>query len=158
MADIPPTTTMASGCAVWPPILVDTAAGKRPSMAVSAVIITGRTRLPAPCMIASWSGRPWARRALKYEISSKPSMMAIPKRETKPTAAAILKLVPVKYNAQMPPTATSKTLLKITSVSRIERKAEYRRMKIRVSDKGMIHMSRPLASSICSNSPLQTAR
>ena len=51
-------------------------------------------------------------------------MMAIPNRETKPTAAAILKLVPVRYKAQIPPTATSNTLLKMTSVSRIERKAE----------------------------------
>ena len=50
-------------------------------------------------------------------------MMATPKSETKPTAAAMLKLVPVRYKAQMPPTATSKTLLKITIVSRIERNA-----------------------------------
>ena len=50
-------------------------------------------------------------------------MMAIPKSETKPTAAAMLKLVPVRYKDQMPPTATSKTLLKITIVSRIERNA-----------------------------------
>ena len=84
-------------------------------------------------------------------------MMAIPKSETKPTAAETLKLVPVRYNDQMPPTATSKTLLKITIVSRNERNATYSRMKMRPSDKGMIHMSRPLASSICSNSPLQTA-
>jgi len=48
-------------------------------------------------------------------------MMAIPKSETKPTAAEILKLVPVKYKDQMPLTATSKTLLKITIVSRNER-------------------------------------
>ena len=44
---MPPTTTMASGWAVWPPILVETAAGKRPRIAVIAVIITGRTRLQA---------------------------------------------------------------------------------------------------------------
>ncbi len=40
----------------------------------------------------------------------------------------------------MPPTATSNTLLKITIVSRNERNAEYSRMKIRPSDRGMIHM------------------
>ena len=51
-------------------------------------------------------------------------MMAIPKSETKPTAAETLKLVPVRYSDQMPPTATSKTLLKITIVSRNERKAD----------------------------------
>ena len=50
-------------------------------------------------------------------------MMATPNSDTKPTAAEMLKLVPVRYNAQMPPTATSKTLLKITIVSRNERKA-----------------------------------
>ena len=154
---MPPTTTMANGWAVWPPILVDRAAGKRPRMAVIAVIITGRTRLREPWMMASCTGSPSARRALKYEISSRPSMMAIPKSETKPTAAETLKLVPVRYKDQMPPTATSKTLLKITIVSRTERNAAYSRMKIRPRDKGMIHKSRPLASSICSNSPLQTA-
>ena len=47
-----------------------------------------------------------------------------PKSDTKPTAAEMLKLVPVRYKAQMPPTATSKTLLKITRVSKNERNAE----------------------------------
>ena len=37
-------------------------------------------------------------------------MMAIPNSETKPTAAETLKFVPVRYKAQIPPTATSKTL------------------------------------------------
>ena len=36
------------------------AAGSRPKMAVNAVIITGRTRFSAPCMMASRSGNPCA--------------------------------------------------------------------------------------------------
>ena len=42
---MPPTTTIASGFCVCEPIFVERAAGKRPKMAVMAVIITGRTRL-----------------------------------------------------------------------------------------------------------------
>ena len=48
---------------------------------------------------------------LKYEISSSPSMMATPKSEMKPTAAEMLKLVPVRHKAQTPPIVIAKTLL-----------------------------------------------
>ena len=37
-------------------------------------------------------------------------MMATPNSDTKPTAADMLKLVPVRYRAQMPPMARSNTL------------------------------------------------
>ena len=93
---MPPTTTIASGRCVCEPILVERAAGNRPKMAVRAVIITGRTRFSAPCRMASSSGSPCNRIWLKYEISSSPSMIATPKIEMNPTAAEMLKLVPVK--------------------------------------------------------------
>jgi len=86
-------------------------------MAVSAVIIIGRTRLPAPSKIASRSGRPCPRSALKYEIDSRPSMMATPKIEMKPTAAEMLKFVPVSISAQMPPIDSAATLVNTTIVS-----------------------------------------
>ena len=85
-------------------------------------------------------------------------MMATPNSDTKPTAAEMLKLVPVRYSAQMPPMARARTLLSTTTASRNERKAVYSRMKIRPSDSGMMISKRPSASSISSNSPLQTAR
>ncbi len=62
---------------------------------------------------------------------SRPSMMATPNRDTKPTAAEMLKLVPVKYKVQMPPTARASTLDRITTTSSIERKATYSSVKIR---------------------------
>ena len=49
-------------------------------------------------------------------------MMATPNSDTKPTAAEMLKLVPVRYNAQMPPIARSNTLLK--HHERVEERAE----------------------------------
>ena len=51
-------------------------------------------------------------------------MIATPKSEMKPTAAEMLKLVPVRYKAQMPPIARAKTLLMTTTASSHERKAE----------------------------------
>ena len=51
-------------------------------------------------------------------------MMATPKSEMKPTAAEMLKLVPVRYKAQTPPIARSNTLLMTTTASSQDRKAE----------------------------------
>ena len=65
----------------------------RPNNAVSAVIITGRTRLAAPSMMALLQAAPLGASALKHEIISSPSMIATPKSEMKPTAAEMLKLV-----------------------------------------------------------------
>ena len=50
-------------------------------------------------------------------------MTATPNSEMKPTAAEMLKLVPVRYKAQMPPMERSSTLDKITTTSRSERNA-----------------------------------
>ena len=56
-----------------------------------SVITTGRTRFSAPCMIASRRGKPWARSVLKYDTSNRPSMIATPNSDTKPTAAEVKK-------------------------------------------------------------------
>ena len=50
-------------------------------------------------------------------------MMATPKIEMKPTAAEMLKLVPVSSSAQMPPSDRASTLDSTTSASSSERKA-----------------------------------
>ena len=86
-------------------------------------------------------------------------MMATPNSDTKPTAAEMLKLVPVRYSAQMPPTATSKTLLKTTIASRNEWNADVEQDEDQAQrQRDDDHQVGRSASSICSNSPLQTAR
>ena len=85
-------------------------------------------------------------------------MIATPKIEMKPTAAEILKFVPVKSNAQTPPIERSSTLENTITASSTLRKAIYSKIRIIANDAGTMNMSRCSASCISSNSPLQTAR
>ena len=54
----PPTMTTAKVLAVSDPMRVDSAAGISPSIAINAVISTGRSRATEPCKIASLSSIP----------------------------------------------------------------------------------------------------
>ena len=85
-------------------------------------------------------------------------MMDTPKSEMKPTAAEMLKVVPVRKSAQTPPIEAARTLPSTTTASSQERRAEYKSARISPSDMGTIHNNRVWASCICSNSPDQTAR
>ena len=153
---MPPTTTIASGFWACEPIEVASAAGNRPSAAVSEVMTTGRTRSSAPRITASRTGSPLGRIWLKYEIRSTPSCTATPKIEMKPTAAEIENGVPVSLSAQTPPIVAATTLTMTSSASFIELNAVYSRIRIRPIESGTIHISRSLASCIWANSPDQS--
>ena len=68
-------------------------------------------------------------------------MMATPNSDTKPTAAEMLKCVPVNSSAHRPPIDRSRTLDKTTMVSRKERKAMYGSTRIKPSDSWMMTSS-----------------
>jgi len=152
---MPPTTTIASGRWVCDPILVDMAAGKRPKIAVRAVIIIGRTRFSAP---AGWT--PGAENLQPHLVEVRDCQQAVhdatPKIEMNPTAAEMLKLVSVINNAKRLPKRERMTLVDTIIASRKLRNACTKDEDL-ASEIGTTN-SRRVAASISSNSPLHTAR
>ena len=61
--------TTANGLAVSDPMLVDNAAGNKPSIAIKAVMTTGRKRLTDPLTIASCNDCPSLRNLLKFDTN-----------------------------------------------------------------------------------------
>src|SRR6266566_2607742 len=92
---IPPTTTRANGFWVSDPIPVETAAGSKPMAAANEAMMTGRSRSCDPMTTASCRVEPCFRSALMDAIRTTPLRTDTPNREMKPTAAEMLKLVPV---------------------------------------------------------------
>jgi hypothetical protein len=99
----PPITTIARGLDVSDPIPVEVAAGISPIAAMRAVMATGRIRDITPERMASSSDSFSCRFFLNLERRITLFCIQIPKRAINPIPAEILKLVPVKRRAAIPP-------------------------------------------------------
>ena len=82
----PPTMTMAKGRCESEPMPCDSAAGSRPSVATSMVIMMGRRRSTAPSMAASSIEWPRARSWLMYSSMMTPVCTETPNSARKPDA------------------------------------------------------------------------
>ncbi len=106
----PPTMTMANGRCESEPMPCDVAAGSRPRVATSMVIIMGRRRRTAPSMAASSMEWPRTRIWLMYSSMMTPTSTDTPKSARKPTPEETLKWVWVSSSAVRPPTGAMETL------------------------------------------------
>ena len=106
---IPPITTVASGCWISAPALVAIAIGRKPRLATSAVISTGRMRTSAVVIAASRGVSPPCRACSAPATHTSPLSTATPKSATKPTPAAIENGMPRSASAAMPPDAATGT-------------------------------------------------
>ena len=108
----PPITTVASGRCTSAPAELDTAMGRKPSMAAVAVSRMGRKRSRVPVIIRSLMLlTPCWCKALKRLMSTRPLRTATPKSTMKPTPADMLKGIPRRVRARMPPMVASGTAI-----------------------------------------------
>ena len=84
IGDEAPTMTIAKGRCESEPISCDNAAGKRPSVATSIVIMMGRSRRTAPSTAASTIVRPLALSWLMYSTMMTPVCTETPKSASIP--------------------------------------------------------------------------
>jgi hypothetical protein len=113
----PPITTIARGREVSEPIPVEVAAGIKPMAAIMAVIITGLMRATTPERIAASSGRRSCRFFLNFDNRITLFWMHIPNKAINPIPAEMLKFVPVRCKAVIPPIIANGTLSKISPAS-----------------------------------------
>src|ERR1035441_8110632 len=111
----PPTMTMAKGRCESEPMPCDKAAGSRPRVATSMVIMMGRSRRTAPSMAASSMVCPRTRIWLMYSSMMTPVSTETPKRARKPTPVETLKLVCERSSATRPPMGAMETVSRISS-------------------------------------------
>src|SRR5579859_3471578 len=122
LASNPPTITMAKGRCESDPMACENAAGIRPSVATSMVIMMGRKRNTAPSTAASticcWldSSMPFRRPLnwLMYSSMITPVCTETPKSARKPTADDTEKFVCVMNSASGPPIDAMITLTRIS--------------------------------------------
>ena len=103
------------------PALVEIAIGRKPRLATSAVVRTGRSRSIAPSRAASGDTSPACRRSTMVLTSTTPFRTAMPQRAIKPTAAEILNGKSRSHSASTPPVAAKGMFTKINSDSRMLR-------------------------------------
>ncbi len=120
----PPTITIAKGRCESEPMSCDIAAGSRPSVATSIVIMMGRRRREAPSLAASRVGIPRVRSWLMYSIMITPISTDTPIRARKPRPDETLKCVPVMRRLRNPPSGESATTARIKPTHFHEPKAE----------------------------------
>src|SRR6267143_902870 len=124
----PPITTMASGRCVCAPIPCESAAGNKPIMATSVVIMPARRRFCAAERAAASMGSPPLRSCRKYVTISSASCTAMPKMEMKPIAAETDSSSRVTSRARMPPVQATGI-----EISTIRVAAEHRELHRRVA-------------------------
>ncbi len=151
---MPPMTTVASGRCTSAPVPCDSAIGRNPMAATSAVISTGFRRSAAPAMVASRMPRPSRSRSARMAASmTTPLSTATPKSAMNPIDADRFSVMPRIHRAAIPPTAANGTLVRISSAQRTRPNVTIRSRKMMTSDNGTTSARRAVARSWFSNCP-----
>ena len=127
---MPPMTTVASGRCTSAPMPVLIAIGRKPRLATSAVMITGRSRRMAAVRTASSTGTPSSRSWRMVDTSTMSPRTATPDSATNPTPAEMLNGMSRSQRATIPPVKPSGTPVKTSTEWRMVWKLEYRSTKI----------------------------
>src|ERR1039458_9412892 len=120
----PTTTTMANGRWESEPMSGDMAAGRRPSVATSMVIMMGRSRRLAPSSAAWRTVRPRTLSWLMYSTMITPVWTETPISARNPRPDDTLKCVPVMRRLRNPPMGERDTMARIRKTHFHELNAE----------------------------------
>lgn len=88
---MPPITTVASGLCTSAPVPVFSAMGRKPKLATSAIINTGRSFVNVPFTMASSIPIPCARKSRMHDTITRPVSTATPER--------VMKLIPAEMDS-----------------------------------------------------------
>ena len=116
----------------------------------------GRKRISQPRMIDSCKDRPSSAAWSMEETRTTPFRTLTPKTAMYPTAAEMLKLVPERYNANVPPMSANGRFNMISSASPKDWNVLKSRMKMIQTTSGTMMVRRANARCWSSNRPLQT--
>src|SRR5215510_15284488 len=130
---MPPTTTTASGLCTCEPIPLDSAAGNRPTPAITHVISTGRICSSPVRRIAAVRSTPASIRALNCDRMMMPSIADIPNSAMKPIAAETLNGMSAMKRPNTPPRTAIGITLIASSVSGTEPKLTHSSSAMRPS-------------------------